>query len=50
MILEELEDEVQWDAAFARSQDALAKLAAATMAEYHAGETQQLNPETFYRT
>ncbi len=46
MILEELEDDIRWDESFANSQDALAKLAAAAMAEYHAGETQELDPET----
>jgi hypothetical protein len=46
MILEELEDERRWDQAFSRSPDALAKLAAAAMAEYHAGKTQELDPET----
>ncbi len=46
MILEELEDEIRWDAAFAGSQDALAKLAAEAMAEYRAGKTQELDPET----
>jgi hypothetical protein len=46
MILEELEDEIRWDAAFAGSQDALGLLAAEAMAEYHAGKTQELDPET----
>jgi hypothetical protein len=46
MILEELEDEARWDATFAKSQDVLAKLAAEAMAEYRAGKTQELNPET----
>ncbi len=46
MILEELEDERRWDRAFSRSPDALAKLAATAMAEYHAGKTQELDPET----
>lgn len=46
MILEELEDEVRWDATFAKSQDILAKLAAEAMAEYRAGKTQALDPET----
>ncbi len=46
MILEELEDEIRWDAAFAGSQDALAKLAAEAIAEYRAGKTQELDPET----
>jgi hypothetical protein len=46
MILEELEDEMRWDAAFARSHDVLAKLAAEAMTEYRAGRTQDLDPET----
>lgn len=46
MILEELEDEIRWDAAFAGSQDALGLLAAEAMAEYDAGKTQELDPET----
>ena len=46
MILEELEDDVKWDQAFARSEDSLEKLAAAAMAEYRAGQTQELDPET----
>lgn len=46
IILEELEDEVQWDEAFANSQDALAKIAAEAMAEYRIGKTQALDPET----
>ncbi len=46
IILEELEAEIQWDAAFARSPDILAKLAAKAMTEYHAGQTQELDPET----
>lgn len=46
MILEELEDDLRWDAAFSRSPDILAKLAASAIAEYHAGQTQELDPET----
>jgi len=46
LILEELEDETLWDKAFEQSQEALAKLAAEAMAEYHAGKTQLLDPET----
>jgi hypothetical protein len=46
MILEELEDDMRWDKAFSRSPGALAKLAAPAMAEYHAGKTQELDPET----
>jgi hypothetical protein len=46
MILEELEDEIRWDETFKRSKDALASLAALAMAEYRAGKTQELDPET----
>lgn len=46
MILEELEDDRRWDESFSRSPDALAKLAASAMAEYHAGKTEELDPET----
>ena len=46
IILEELEDEIKWEKAFADSQDVLAKLAAEAMTEYQAGNTQDLNPET----
>lgn len=46
MILEELEDEIRWDKAFTSSQDTLAKLATEAMAEYHAGKTQELDPES----
>lgn len=46
LILEELEDEMRWDEAFKRSKDALGFLAAEAMAEYRAGKTQELDPET----
>ena len=46
LIMEELEDEAKWDAAFAGSQDLLADLAAEAMAEYNSGQTEVLNPET----
>ena len=46
MILEELEDETKWDSSFANSQDILAKVATEALAEYHAGETEELNPDT----
>jgi hypothetical protein len=46
MILEELNDDNQWDESFARSPDLLAKLAAEAMAEHRAGKTQELDPET----
>jgi hypothetical protein len=45
LILEELEEERRWDESFARSPDLLAKLAAEAMAEFHAGKTQELDPE-----
>jgi hypothetical protein len=46
MILEELQDDLRWDRAFSSSPDVLAKLAASAMAEYRAGKTQELDPET----
>jgi hypothetical protein len=46
IILDEIEDERRWDEAFSRSPDILAKLAASAMAEYRAGKTQELDPET----
>jgi hypothetical protein len=46
IILQEIEDERRWDESFARSPDLLAKLAAEAMAEYHAGKTLPLDPET----
>jgi hypothetical protein len=45
IILEEIEDERRWDAAFAHSPDVLEKLATSAMLEYHAGKTQELDPE-----
>jgi hypothetical protein len=46
LILEELEDDQRWDDSFAHSPDLLAKLSAEAMAEYRAGKTQELDPET----
>jgi hypothetical protein len=46
LILEELQDEQRWEQSFDRSPDLLAQLAATAMAEYHAGQTQPLDPET----
>ena len=46
IILEEIEDERLWDESFSRSPNVLAELAASAMAEYHAGEIQELDPET----
>ena len=42
----DLVDDMRWDQSFSRSPDAIAKLAATAMAEYHAGKTQELDPET----
>ncbi|WP_333350864.1 hypothetical protein [Microcoleus sp. B3-A4] len=44
--MEELEDEPRWELAHACYPDALAQLAA-PRAEYHAGKTQELAPETW---
>lgn len=46
LILEELEDDQRWDESFARSPNLLAKLAAEAMAEYRAGKTQELDPDS----
>jgi hypothetical protein len=46
IILEELEMERRWDESFSRSPDLLGLLAASAMAEYRAGKTQELDPET----
>ncbi|MGD1903608.1 MAG: hypothetical protein ACFB9N_15355 [Geitlerinemataceae cyanobacterium] len=46
ILLEELEDEREWDESFSQSPGLLAQLAATAMAEHQAGETQELNPET----
>jgi hypothetical protein len=44
-MLAELEDEERWTAAFERSSDALAKLAAKALAEHTAGKTEDLDPD-----
>ncbi|MEH1811552.1 MAG: hypothetical protein V7K26_04975 [Nostoc sp.] len=46
MILEELEDGVQWDKTFAKSQNFLAKVAGEAVADYRAGKTKALDPDT----
>ena len=38
-------EDMRWDRAFTGSPDALTKLAAIAMAEYHAGKTQEVDPE-----
>lgn len=42
ILLEELVSEQRWTASFAKSQDALAKLAGEALAEYTAGKTKPL--------
>jgi len=44
-ILEELQADEHWDAAFARSQDALERLADEALEEYRAGRTEPLDPD-----
>lgn len=43
-ILDELKDEQQWDKSFARSQGALAKLAAEARGAVERGESEDLDP------
>lgn len=45
MTEEELEAECQWEASFAKSRGALAKLAAKARADFAAGRTEELDPE-----
>jgi len=44
-ILEELEADERWEASFARSQDALARLADEALEEHRAGRTEPLDPD-----
>lgn len=44
--LDELEDELRWQAQFDNSQDALDKLAQQVRDEYYAGKTEEFDPET----
>ena len=44
-ILEELEADERWEAAFARSQDALERLADEALEEHRAGRTEPLDPD-----
>jgi hypothetical protein len=44
-ILEELDADERWDAAFARSQDALERLADEALEEHRAGRTEPLDPD-----
>ena len=45
-ILQELESEKRWDELFERSQDILAELGEEALAEFRAGKTQELDPDT----
>jgi hypothetical protein len=44
-ILEELDADERWEAAFARSQDALERLANEALEEHRAGLTEPLDPD-----
>ena len=44
-ILEEIEDEARWDAAFAKSPEVLERLAEEAEAEDQQGQTEELNPD-----
>jgi hypothetical protein len=44
-LMSELEEDAKWDASFAASGDALAKLAAEALAEHRAGLTEPLDLE-----
>lgn len=46
-ILEELEADERWEAAFARSQGALERLADEALDEHRAGRTEPLDPDAF---
>ena len=45
LVLDEIEDEARWDEAFARSQDALARLAEEALEVDRVGRTQVLDPD-----
>ncbi len=44
-LLAEIESEREWDQAFARSQNLLARLAKEAQAEHRRGETDELDPD-----
>lgn len=46
LLLKELQSDRQWDRAFEKSQDALAKLADEALAEDERGDTEDLNPSS----
>jgi hypothetical protein len=45
-ILEEIASEKRWEEKFARSADALTRLADEALTEHRAGKTQRLDPDT----
>ena len=45
-ILDELHAEERWKKMFAESHDMLSSIADKALAEYHANQTEELNPET----
>ena len=45
VLLDEIEGEQKWDATLAETQDELAGLADAALAEHRAGKTETLDPE-----
>ena len=45
-ILDELEDDARWDAAFSASIEKIDQLAQKALAEYRAGQTEILDPDT----
>jgi hypothetical protein len=46
-LLSEIESEQEWDHAFARSQDLLARLADEALAQHRRGQTDELDPDKF---
>jgi hypothetical protein len=44
-LLNEIQSEREWDRAFARSQDLLARLANEALAEHRRGQTDELDPD-----
>ena len=46
LILDELDSEEEWNRQFARSADALSRLAQKALAEHRAGKTVPLGPDT----
>jgi hypothetical protein len=44
-LLSEIESEREWDQAFARSQDLLARLADEALAQHRRGQTDELDPD-----